>query len=73
MEKYLAVTFPLLHKKLHLEKVNTHGLVYVWEGTNTSLKPALLAAHQDTVPVNPATLDYWTHPPWSGKYDGKYV
>lgn len=29
-----------------LTKVNTWGLVYVWKGSNESLKPLLLAAHQ---------------------------
>lgn len=30
-------------------------------------------AHQDTVPINPATLSKWTHPPLSGYYDGTYI
>ncbi|KAH8913971.1 Zn-dependent exopeptidase, partial [Atractiella rhizophila] len=33
----------------------------------------MLMAHQDTVPVNMATLDQWDYPPWSGHYDGTYV
>lgn len=34
------------HTTLKLTKVNTYGLVYVWEGSDESLKPLLLAAHQ---------------------------
>jgi len=34
------------HATLSLTKVNTFGLVYVWSGSDTSLKPILLAAHQ---------------------------
>jgi Gly-Xaa carboxypeptidase len=71
--KYLETTFPLIHKKLLVEKVNTHGLLYTWKGTDESLKPTLLMAHQDTVPVPPETVDAWTHPPWSGAYDGKHI
>ncbi|KAK4704079.1 Gly-Xaa carboxypeptidase, partial [Phenoliferia sp. Uapishka_3] len=71
--KYLEKTFPLLHEKLTLTKVNTHGLVFTWEGSDTSLAPSLFMAHQDTVPVNPSTLNLWTYAPWSGHYDGKYV
>lgn len=56
-----------------MTKVNTHGLLYEWTGSDSSLKPSLLAAHQDTVPVNLQTLDLWTYPPWSGYYDGTYV
>ncbi|KAM7185119.1 hypothetical protein V8F20_011933 [Naviculisporaceae sp. PSN 640] len=70
---YLAKTFPLIHAKLKVEKVNTHGLLYTWEGSDVSLKPTLLMAHQDTVPVPPETIPSWTHPPWSGFYDGEYI
>ncbi|KAJ3715986.1 carboxypeptidase S [Lentinula raphanica] len=68
---YLAVAFPLIHSTLSLAKVNTYGLIYEWTGSDTSLKPYLLAAHQDVVPVNPETLDTWTYPPYSGFYDEK--
>ena len=30
-------------------------------------------AHQDVVPVLPATKDKWTYPPFSAHFDGKYV
>ncbi|KAJ3990126.1 hypothetical protein F5890DRAFT_1399401 [Lentinula detonsa] len=68
---YLAVAFPLIHSTFSLAKVNTYGLIYEWTGSDTSLKPYLLAAHQDVVPVNPETLDTWTHPPYSGFYDAE--
>ena len=71
--KYLEKTFPLIHEKLLVEKVNTHGLLYTWNGSDPSLKPTLLMAHQDTVPVPPETISSWTHPPWSGFYDGENV
>lgn len=29
-----------------LKKVNTYGLLYEWKGSNDSLKPLLLTAHQ---------------------------
>ena len=59
------------HSTLKLTKVNTWGLVYAWKGSDASLKPLLLAAHQDVVPVNPDTVDEWTHPPYSGYFDGQ--
>ncbi|KAI1871867.1 hypothetical protein JX265_005853 [Neoarthrinium moseri] len=70
---YLKKTFPLVHSKLQLEKVNTHGLLYTWAGSDTSLKPTVLMAHQDVVPVAASTVNQWTHPPYSGFYDGKYI
>ncbi|KAL2129126.1 hypothetical protein VTI74DRAFT_8188 [Chaetomium olivicolor] len=71
--EFLEKTFPLIYRNLQVEKVNTHGLLYTWKGSDESLKPTLLMAHQDTVPVPPETIDAWTHPPWSGEYDGKYI
>jgi len=70
---YLEKTFPLIHERLVVEKVNTHGLLYTWKGSNETLKPTLLMAHQDTVPVPDETIDAWVYPPWSGAYDGKYI
>lgn len=70
---YLEKTFPLVHSTLQLEKINTHALLYTWAGSNPDLKPTLLMAHQDVVPVPAATVKQWTHPPFSGYYDGKFV
>ena len=76
---------------LTLTKVNTYGLLYEWKGSDVSLKPLLLTAHQglsdyvgyfhrlapltqlgsaDVVPVDAETVGQWTHPPYSGYYDG---
>ncbi|KAK7748121.1 hypothetical protein SLS53_001375 [Cytospora paraplurivora] len=71
--EYLEKTFPLVHSTLSLEKVNTHGLLYTWQGSNSSLKPTVLLAHQDVVPVEPSTVGQWSHPPFSGEFDGKYI
>ncbi|KAM0754235.1 carboxypeptidase S [Meredithblackwellia eburnea MCA 4105] len=67
---YLERTFPLLHEKLVLTKINTHALLYTWEGSDPSLKPVVFMAHQDTVPVDPSTYSDWTYPPYSGYFDG---
>lgn len=69
--KYLAKEFPLA--AAHREVVNEYGLLYTFEGTNKKLKPIVLMAHQDVVPVNPSTTDQWTYPPFSGHFDGKYL
>ncbi|RMZ88542.1 hypothetical protein DV736_g4236, partial [Chaetothyriales sp. CBS 134916] len=70
---YLKETFPVTHETVQLEKVNTHGLLYTWHGSDEKLKPTLLMAHQDVVPVPKSTVDAWTYPPFSGYYDGKYI
>ncbi|KAJ7511624.1 hypothetical protein B0H11DRAFT_709566 [Mycena galericulata] len=71
--EYLLSAFPLVHATLSLTKVNTYGLLYEWTGSNASLKPVLLAAHQDVVPVEPITYGEWTHPPYSGYFDGDRI
>ncbi|XP_003869880.2 Cps1 protein, partial [Candida orthopsilosis Co 90-125] len=43
------------------------------KGSKKDLKPVLLTAHQDTVPVQQDTLDKWTYPPLEGHYDGEYI
>lgn len=70
---FLQETFPLFHEKLELNKINHFGLVYIWHGSDSSLKPLLLMAHQDVVPINADSLDEWVHPPFSADYDGKYI
>ncbi|KAH9066867.1 hypothetical protein EDB87DRAFT_1573733 [Lactarius vividus] len=83
---YLLRSFPLTeddyhhdlahqtsHETLILTKVNTYGLLYEWKGSDDTLKPLLLAAHQDVVPVDPKTVDQWKYPPYSGHYDGESI
>ncbi|KAK0546645.1 hypothetical protein OC846_001382 [Tilletia horrida] len=69
---YLERTFPLIHAPdgpVTREKVGGVGLLYTWPGSDKTLKPLVLAAHQDVVPVDPQTVDQWTHPPFSGYFD----
>ncbi|KIM59101.1 hypothetical protein SCLCIDRAFT_1039128 [Scleroderma citrinum Foug A] len=58
---YLLVAFPLVHVGLELTKVNTYGLIFVWKGSD------------NVVPVEPTTVDQWTHPPFSGYFDGQMI
>ncbi|CAI4052457.1 hypothetical protein SUVZ_15G0050 [Saccharomyces uvarum] len=69
LHKYFEETFLLVHSHLKVEKVNKLGLLYTWEGTDSSLKPILFMAHQDVVPVNRELWDTWDYPPFSGHYD----
>lgn len=45
--------------------------MYTVEGSDSSLKPILLAAHQDVVPV--ADESTWTHPPFDAVWDGEWL
>ncbi|PIL25219.1 hypothetical protein GSI_13108 [Ganoderma sinense ZZ0214-1] len=73
LHAYLEKRFPLVHANLQKTHVNKYALVYHWQGSDGTLKPALLTAHQDVVPVEPSTVDQWHHPPFSGHFDGSTV
>lgn len=70
---YLEKTFPTVYEKMEVSTVNTYGLVFYWKGSDPSLKPLMLTAHQDVVPVQKETLLEWTYPPFEGHCDGTYV
>ena len=69
----LASAYPNVHAELDREAVGNGSLVYRWSGTDASLRPLLLLAHSDVVPVVEASLAAWTHPPFAGVIDGGFV
>ncbi|KAI0545225.1 peptidase family M20/M25/M40 [Xylaria curta] len=73
LERYLGKAFPAINRTLKLDKVNTHGLLYTWQGTESHLAPILLMAHQDVVPVEEDTISQWTYPPYSGHFDDQFI
>ncbi|KAI0125569.1 peptidase family M20/M25/M40 [Xylariales sp. AK1849] len=67
----LASLYPFVHTRLARETVNTFGLVYTIKGQDPSLKPIMLTAHQDVVPIaDPST---WKYPPFSAHFDGRWL
>ncbi|KAJ7745228.1 hypothetical protein DFH07DRAFT_924789 [Mycena maculata] len=68
-EAYLTETFPDVFAALKLEHFATHGLLLTWEGSDSTLEPIILMAHQDTVPVPEETVARWTHPPFAAVLD----
>ncbi|KAF3060971.1 putative carboxypeptidase C24C9.08 [Daldinia childiae] len=71
LHRALAALYPNIHLRAARETVNTFGLVYTIEGTEPALKPLLLAAHQDVVPVADAST--WKYPPFSAHFDGQWL
>jgi len=59
LHEHFAVSYPLVHEHLALEKVHELSLLYTWLGSNPALAPVLLMGHQDVVPVIPGTEDDW--------------
>lgn len=59
----MADLFPLLHARLELTRVGSHGLLAHWRGASAE-RPVVLMAHLDVVPVDEDTP--WTHPAFDG-------
>jgi carboxypeptidase PM20D1 len=57
----LARQFPLLHDRLELTRVHTHGLLFHWRGASAD-RPVVLMAHLDVVPVEGT----WQHDAFGG-------
>ena len=60
----LATQFPLLHARLDLTRVGTHGLLLRWPGASAE-RPVVLMAHLDVVPVDAEAP--WQHDPFGGE------
>ncbi|KAI1820044.1 peptidase family M20/M25/M40 [Xylaria intraflava] len=71
LHETLESLYPNVHRRMSRDTVNTFGLIYTIKGTDSSLKPLMLTAHQDVVPVADAST--WTHPPFSGHFDGRWL
>lgn len=65
--RYLAKAYPLVHQTLSLTKIAGYSLMYRWDGTRGDLKPIVLMAHQDVVPVEDAAASLWTVEPFAGE------
>jgi carboxypeptidase PM20D1 len=73
LRRFLRAAFPRTHRQLKKEIVGGHSLLYEWRGTDAALKPILLMAHMDVVPVDPAAESSWTHGPFSGEIAGGFI
>lgn len=63
---WVATTYPLSAQAMSRELVAGYTPIYTWQGADASLAPIILMAHQDVVPVDPATEASWRHPPFDG-------
>jgi carboxypeptidase PM20D1 len=61
---WLIATYPRVHASTVRTLVGEGTLIYEWQGTDPSLQPIVLMAHQDVVPV--PQPERWRHPPFSG-------
>jgi len=59
-------TFPLVDSFLERTVVNKFSLLYEWKGKSPNMKPVILMAHMDVVPIEEANKGEWLQPPFSG-------
>ncbi|ODU08580.1 MAG: hypothetical protein ABS84_11960 [Rubrivivax sp. SCN 71-131] len=69
----LRQRYPRVHAELQREVVGTHSLLFTWKGSDAAQPPVALMAHQDVVPVAPATEPMWQQPPFAGVVEGGFV
>lgn len=68
---FLHANYPQTFSKLEVLDAGPHNIVLRWPGSDTTLLPALLLAHQDVVPAS--SPDEWTYPPFSKQIAEGYV
>lgn len=71
--KFLEATYPLVHQKLEREIVSKYSYVYKWTGKDNTLKPYILMAHQDVVPIEESTRNQWHFEPFGGTVKNGYI
>ena len=67
MHTWISKAFPLINEKLTRTVINDYSLLYTWTGSDSHLKPVLLNAHMDVVPVDEATRKEWKTEPFGGE------
>src|SRR5689334_17403907 len=71
--RFLEKTYPAVHANLVREKIKKYSLLYFWKGKNPLLKPIVLMAHQDVVPIEEASKNNWTVEPFSGDVKDGFI
>ncbi len=67
LHDFLQASYPAAHAAMSREVVGRNTLIYTWKGTDPSLPPIVLMAHQDVVPVADGAEKDWKHPPFAGE------
>jgi len=71
--KLLETNYPRAHQALERRIINDYSLLYEWRGGDSTLKPAVIIAHIDVVPVEPGTEPEWDHAPFGGEIADGYI
>jgi len=64
--QWVLLTYPNMAEQMQVKRLGTYSLLFKWQGSQKNLKPILLTAHYDVVPVIPGSENLWEHPPFAG-------
>ncbi|MBL4888282.1 MAG: M20/M25/M40 family metallo-hydrolase [Flavobacteriaceae bacterium] len=64
---FLKNTYPLVDSLLEKKMFNSFSFLYKWSGSDLTLKPIILMAHLDVVPVIKENTASWKHYPFGGE------
>ncbi|MFC2128582.1 M20 family peptidase [Bacteroidota bacterium] len=70
---FIEKKYPKVDSILQKKIINNYSFLYKWEGRNSNLKPVVLIAHYDVVPVEEGSLSEWEVNPFSGKIDDGFI
>lgn len=73
LHAWLAATYPATHRAMTRTILPNRTLIYHWPGSDASLAPIIVMAHQDVVPVTEGTESDWKYPPFAGTIAEKAV
>ncbi|HEV2705024.1 MAG TPA: M20 family peptidase [Pyrinomonadaceae bacterium] len=73
LHRFFEETYPRVHANLTRETVNEFSLLYTWPGAEPALKPVVLMAHLDVVPIEEGTEERWSQPPFEGRVSEGFV
>ena len=70
--KFLERTYTTIFNTLDKTVFSNYSILLKWSGeSNSPHNPILLMAHMDVVPIE--SPEDWTHPPFSGTIDDRYI
>lgn len=72
-QHYLTTTYPKVFSTLTVQHFGQYALLMHWPGSDPTLEPILLMAHQDVVPIAQGTDNQWTHPPFAGEISEGFI
>jgi carboxypeptidase PM20D1 len=70
---FIEREYPALYGATQQAMIAGYTPLFTWPGTDPTLKPVLLTAHYDVVPVVPGTEKEWRAPPFAGDVVDGYV